>query len=119
MRKFDKQKFKAKNEYLVATIFHGDLITNLNTGFDAPSIFYFSESDFEILLKRVERLGLGIYGIEPWDMDNHYYGVKLFDDYSTNPSDPSWYKKAFLEFKATGDKLQYAASYYVPYLDDD
>lgn len=112
MRKFDKQKFEKKHHFLERYVFHG--LTNINDGFDAPTIFYFSSSDFSIALKRIERLKIGIYGIEPWDMNNHYYNVKLFNDYSTDPSDPKWYKKAYEEFKDTGENLKYAASYYVP-----
>lgn len=79
----------------------------------------FSPSDFQIVLNRIERLALGIYGIEPWDMDNHFYDVKLYDNYSNAPSDSKRYRKAFEEFKATGEKLQYSASYYVTHLDEN
>ncbi|MEM7333150.1 MAG: hypothetical protein AAF490_13755 [Chloroflexota bacterium] len=41
-------------------------LTNLNDGFDAKIIKYFSEKEFKIVLARVEKYGLGIYGIEPW-----------------------------------------------------
>lgn len=107
MRKFDKQKFKFKNEYLEKNVYHG--LTNLNTGWDAPSIFYFNEADFETVLNRVEKLGLKIHGIEPW-LGNLYYDVRLF-----NNSDSIFiYRKAFDEFKNSGEKLQYSASYFVP-----
>lgn len=115
MRKFDKQKFKFKNEYLEKNVYHG--LANLNTGWDAPSIYYFNQVEFGILLSTVEKLGLGIYGIEPFDFDNHFFDVKLYNDYTKDPSDPKWYKKAFEEFKATGKALQYSASYYIPSLD--
>jgi len=103
---------KQKEKYLTENLYKG--LTNLNTGWDASSIYYFTKSDFKVLLSRVENLGIGIYGIEPWDSDNHYFGVKLYDDYSSKPSDPSWYNKAFSEFVDTGEELQYSASYYVP-----
>lgn len=106
-----------KFEYLDKYIFYG--LTNLNDGFDVDSIKYFNESDFEIVLNRIEELGIGIYGIEPWDMDNNYYDVKSYEEYNTNPSDSIWYRKAFEEFKATGEKLQYAASYYISHIDND
>ena len=103
---------KLKQRFLKEHIYKG--LTNLNSGWDAPSIYYFNESDFKIVLDRVEKLGLGIFGIEPWDDDNHYYDVKTFGDYTDNPADANWYRKVFNEYKAEGIKLQYAASYFVP-----
>ena len=105
-----------KNNFLDKNVFYG--LTNLNDGFDVKSIKYFNESDFEIVLNRIEKLGIGIYGIEPWDMDNNYYDVKSYEEYNTNPSDSIWYRKAFEEFKATGEKLKYAASYSIPDLNN-
>ena len=98
-------------EYLKANVFNG--LENLNDGFDSESIYYFSESDFEIILDRVEKNGIGIYGIEPW-IDGDFYGVLIVEDFNTIATDPKWYRKAFMEFKASGKKLLYAASYEVP-----
>ncbi|WP_298537647.1 hypothetical protein [uncultured Algibacter sp.] len=98
-------------EYLKANVFKG--LENLNDGFDSESIYYFSESDFEIVLDRVEKNGLGIYGIEPW-IDGDFYGVLIVEDFDTIATDPKWYRKAFTEFKASGKELLYAASYEVP-----
>ncbi len=98
-------------EYLKANVFNG--LENLNDGFDSESIYYFSESDFEIVLDRVEKNGLGIYGIEPW-IDGDFYGVLIVEDFNTVATDPKWYRKAFTEFKASGKELLYAASYEVP-----
>ena len=50
--------------FLNKYVFHG--LKNRNDGYDVPSIYYFSEEDFAIVLDRVQKLGLGIYGIEPW-----------------------------------------------------
>ncbi len=44
-----------KAAFLDKHIFHG--LKNLNTGFDADSIKYFSEDDFQIVLKRIEKQG--------------------------------------------------------------
>ena len=101
-----------KKQYLEKNIYYG--LTNLNTGWDAPSIFYFTESEFKIVLERIEKLGLGVNGIEPWDMDNHYFDSKVFEEYSTVSTNSDWYNKAFSEFIKTGEELQYSASYYVP-----
>lgn len=95
-------------DYLKSMIFIG--LENLNDGFDSGDIFYFSESDFEIVLERIEKNGLGIYGIEPW-LNNQFYDVKIVEDYNTKATDPKWYRKAFEEFKESGHNLMYAATY--------
>ncbi|SMC33261.1 hypothetical protein [Moheibacter sediminis] len=100
-----------KYEFLDENIFQG--LENLNTGFDARGVKYFSESDFEIVLSRVEKLGLGIYGIEPW-VNEWLFDVYTAEDYSKKPSDPKWYKSAFKKFKRLNKDLLYAASYEVP-----
>ena len=98
-------------EYLKSNVFNG--LDNRNDGFDSESIFYFSESDFETVLDRVEKNGIGIYGIEPW-VDGDFYGVLVVEDFNTVATDPKWYRKAFAEFKESGKELMYAASYEVP-----
>ncbi|QOW11930.1 hypothetical protein Q73A0000_05665 [Kaistella flava (ex Peng et al. 2021)] len=100
-----------KMEFLKINVFTG--LKNLNSGFDSESIYYFSESDFEIVLDRVEKLGIGIMGIEPW-LDEDFYGVKVFEDFNMEATDPKWYRKAFTEFKKDKKNLIYAASYQVP-----
>ena len=98
-------------EYLKSNIFYG--LKNRNNGFDSESIYYFSESDFEIVLDRVEKNGLGIYGIEPW-LNDDFYGVMVFEEFDTVATDPNWYRKAFSEYKKSGKKLLYAATYEIP-----
>ena len=98
----------SKEEFLDTYIFEG--LKNLNDGFDSPSIKYFSETDFSIVLKRVEENKIGINGIEPW-LNGEFYNVLTYEDYSTSPTDPKWYWKAFEELKKEGKQLQYSASY--------
>ena len=100
-----------REEYLEKNIYAG--LTDLNTGFDAPAIRYFSREEFEILLDRVEAAGIGIYGIEPWK-DGEYYDVWTCEDFKCDPTNPEWYRMAFDDFATRGVELQYAASYYVP-----
>ncbi len=99
-----------KTEFLEKNIFLN--LKNLNDGFDSDSIRYFSESDFEIVLERIEKLGIGIYGIKPW-LEGDFFDVKLNEDYRKKATDPKWYKKAFSEFKKQQPKLQYSATYKV------
>ena len=100
-----------KLEFLKTNVYYG--LENLNNGFDSESIYYFTESDFEILLDRVEKLGIGIMGIEPW-LNGNFYGVKVVEDFYTVSTDSKWYRKAFEEFKKSGKQLQYAATYEIP-----
>lgn len=97
-----------KLEYLRTKVFFG--LENLNNGFDSESIYYFSAIDFQIVLDRVEKLGLGIMGIEPW-LNGEFYDVYVFEDFNTIATDSKWYRQAFLEFNKLGKALQYAASY--------
>lgn len=54
MEKNESKKLKFLENY----IFKG--LTNLNDGFDVPTIYYFSKDDFDIVLKRVEKREVGI-----------------------------------------------------------
>ena len=104
-------KLNKKLEFLEKNIFVN--LKNINNGFDSESIFYFSESDFEIILKRVENYGLGIYGIEPWFEDD-FYDVLVCEEYNLSPNDSRWYKKAFSKFKNEKKNLQYSATFQIP-----
>jgi|GEM_PF-643636 len=108
---YSEQDRTRELEYLKTNVFIG--LDNLNDGFDSESIYYFSESDFEIVLDRVEKLGIGIMGIEPW-LNGEFYGVMVVEDFNTVATDPKWYRKAFMDFKKDKKKLLYAASYEVP-----
>ncbi|MFD1064326.1 hypothetical protein ACFQ1Q_13810 [Winogradskyella litorisediminis] len=101
-----------KEHFLEKHIYIG--LTDLNTGFDSSQIKYFNDEDFSIIIKRVKEYGIGIYGIEPWDMDNHYYDTKVHEEYSKEPSNPDWFEAAFSSFMNRGEKLKYSASYYIP-----
>ena len=100
-----------KEEFLKSKIFFE--LKNLNDGFDSESIYYFSESDFDIVLNRVEKNGIGIYGIEPW-LHGDFYAVRVHEQLKAEPNNPSWYREAFSEFKKCGKNLQYSATYQVP-----
>ena len=107
----EKEIDRLREEYLSKHIFCG--LTDLNTGFDVSTIKYFSKEEFETVLDRCERDGIGIYGIEPWQ-DGDFYDVWTCEDFSCDPADPRWYRMAFDDFATRGVTLQYAASYYVP-----
>lgn len=98
----------AQDNYLIENVFKE--LKNLNDGFDTKTIWYFSESDFEIVLNRIDEFGLGIYGIEPW-LNGKYFDVISCEDYGTKSTDSNWYRKAFNKFKSTGEKLLYSATY--------
>ncbi len=107
---------RLENQYLDKHIYYG--LSNLNDGFDHEYFKYFSESEFKIVLDRVEEHKLGIFGIEP-RKDGRYYDVYIHEDYSEDPTAPSWYRKAMDEFIATGENLLYSATFFVPEISGD
>lgn len=110
--KKSKARQAEKLAYLKANVFIG--LQNRNTGPDSETTHYFSEADFETVLSRVEKLGVGILVIEPW-LNGELYGVKVAEDYGGNPNDAKWYRKAFAEFKESNEmSLLYAACYQIP-----
>ena len=104
-------KLEQKRTYLDKHIFYG--LTNLNNGFDALLIKYFSAKDFQIVLDRVKKSKLGIIGIEPWK-DGKFYDVATYETVTDDPSDSTWYMKAFEDFKKADKYLLYAATYHIP-----
>ena len=88
-------------------------LVDLNDGFDAQTIRYFTAQDFAIILRRVQLLHIGIYGIEPWHR-GFYFDVRVHEQYSADPFDPTWYWKAFNELRRANADLQFSASYVVP-----
>ena len=99
------------NQNLIKNVFYD--LENLNSGFDAESIVYFSEVDFQLVLNRVEELGIGITGIEPWK-NGEFYDVITNESNDNESTDSKWYLKAFDDFKKMDNELQYAASYELP-----
>ena len=88
-------------------------LKNVNDGFDTEDVIYFSQEDFEVILSRVERYGLGIYGIECW-RDGEFYDVSVYENKTNDPGDSSWYRKAFEQFVESNRGMQYNASFFVP-----
>lgn len=107
-QKKTNETVKTKNDYLNTNVFYN--LKNMNNGFDTESIHYFSQSDFEIIINRIEELGIGILGIEPW-LNGEFYDIKVVEDYGGISTDSKWYRKAFEEFKKENENLLYAASY--------
>jgi hypothetical protein len=87
-------------------------LKNINDGFDKEDVHYFSESDFETVLKRLEHFGIGVYTIEPW-LDGKVYDLSGHGDHNKKATDARWYKKAFLTFRTRQTGLAYAATYKV------
>ena len=101
----------SKNEFLHQYIFRG--LCDLNSGFDAESIAYFSEDEFAIVLDRIEQYGCGINGIEPF-LDQKYFATEVVETNGGNPCDPAWYRGVFESFRNYRSGLEYSATYYVP-----
>ncbi len=99
-----------QTEFLEKNVF-ADL-KNMNDGFDEETIHYFSESDFETVLKQVEHFGIGIYGMKTF-LNGEFHADSAHDDHNKKATDPKWYKKAFKTFKTRQAGLLFAATYKV------
>jgi len=100
-----------EERYLDQHVFYG--LKNLNTGFDAPAIKYFNAADFHTVLKRCEKLGVVIMGIEPFK-DGFYFDAAFPEEF--DHAGIKWYYIAFEKFESLDMELQYAASYCVPWI---
>ena len=88
-------------------------LEDMNDGFDAEAIRYFSKSDFEKVLKRVEYFGISVFGIEPWP-EKKFYDAVIFEQYGMEADNPEWYQAAFKKFVDEGVKDYFSASLGVP-----
>lgn len=99
-----------QTEFLEKNVFID--LKNLNDESDKETVQYFSESDFEIVLQRVEHFGIGVYAIET-RLNDEISAVAAHNDFKKKATDPRWYKKAFLTFKSRQPGLSYSATYKV------
>ena len=54
---------------------------------DKETIYNFSESDFEIILQRVEYFGIGVYSIESW-LNGKTYAVAVHEKFKKKATNP-------------------------------
>jgi hypothetical protein len=87
-------------------------LKNLNDGFDEETICYFSETDFEKVLERVQHLGIGIFTIKPRFKDE-FLDIAIHEEYRKKATDPKWYTKAFKTLKHVQPGLMFSATYKV------
>ena len=99
-----------QTEFLEKNVFND--LKNMNDGFDEESIHYFSESDFETVLKQVEYFGIGVYGIKTY-LNGKSHSDATHEDHNKKATDSKWYKKTFKTFKMGQSGLLYAATYKV------
>lgn len=97
-----------KNEFLEKHIFTD--LQKIHQESDADPIHYFSESDFAIILKRIEHFGIGVYRVESL-LDGKSNSVKTNEEYRKKATDPKWYKRAYSDLKRQQTDLQYTATF--------
>jgi hypothetical protein len=105
------QRQNLKRKFLEKYVFYD--LQNLNDGFDSHFIYYFTESEFKIVLNRIQDMGLGIYGLEPWK-GGEFFWVETYEEVTTDPKDSNWYFESFERFKNMDNNLQFSATYQVP-----
>lgn len=99
-----------QTEFLEKNVFND--LKNLNEGSDKETNPYFSESDFEIVIQRLEYFGIGVYKLDSW-LNEESYSAATHEDFSKKATDPQWYTKAFMTFKTRQTGLLYSATYKV------
>lgn len=99
-----------KENFLNENIFRG--LTH-----HAGAYMLYSKDDFNTIQDRVEVYGLGIGGIEVFDIEaTTLYGVKTCEEYTSNILDISWAKTALKELQNLEEdvELYYTATFFVP-----
>ncbi len=99
-----------KSEFLAQNIFIG--LKNMNDGFDDSSNQYFTESDFELALQRIEHFGIGVFIIET-RLDSKQFETFNHETFKKKATDPKWYNKAFMTLQKRQTGLLYFATYKV------
>ena len=106
----NKKTNMQQEEFLKENIFND--LENLKKEPDQSIFYIFSELDFEIVLKKSEYFGIGIYKIESW-LNGKSNAIGSHEDVKKKATDPRWYKKAFSELKSKQSELTYSATYKV------
>jgi len=99
-----------QTEFLEKNVFID--LKNSNEESDKETVHYFSESDFETVLKRVEHFGISIYSIES-RLKGKSFAVASHEDFKKKATDARWYKKGFSNLKNRQSGLSYSATYKV------
>lgn len=99
-----------QTEYLEQNIFND--LTNLNDGFDKEDKQHFSPAQFEKILARVEKEGLGIYNLECWK-DGKLVDTANHESFKKKATNPAWYSKAFMTFNMRHEESTFTAEYKV------
>ncbi|WP_061248613.1 hypothetical protein [Leptospira noguchii] len=95
------------SSFLDQNVFHD--LHNLNDGFDAHDIKYFSTEEFMKVMDRCEKFGIILLGIEPWP-NGEFEGVKVREEYPHLDAS-NWHRTAFKEFLKEGVTSHFSASY--------
>ena len=106
----NKKTNMQQEEFLKENIFND--LENLKKEPDQSIFYIFSELDFEIVLKKSEYFGIGIYKIESW-LNGKSNAIVSHEDVKKKATEPRWYKKAFSELKSKQSELTYSATYKV------
>lgn len=99
-----------QEEFLTKHVFNGLKALNNKLAEDVDT--YFSETDFEIILERVQHFGIGIYVIDS-QLKGKPFEVVKHEQHKKKATDPKWYNKAFLTAKTRQPGLTYGATFKV------
>ncbi len=105
------RRLKKLDEYFDQNVFFG--LTNLNDGFDLDPMKYFSRKEFEIVLRRVQALGFGVYEINTWK-NGSFCWSSSYISYAVDTPDSGWFWECIEELQNQYGTLLYGATYHVP-----
>ena len=100
----EQQEFLEKNVFI-------DL-KNLNENFEEDTLHYFSASDFDKVLQKVEYFGIGVYTID-CILNGKSDTIYSHETFHKKATDANWYKKAFMAAKKRNEGFIYSATYKV------
>jgi hypothetical protein len=102
--------YKKKQAFLRKHVF--TCLQQLNPGFDVESNSHFSEEEIAIVFDRIQKLGIGIFGIEAY-MNDDDYDCQV-REMSVDRLNDKWYLQCFENFRELKLPLKYYASFDIP-----
>jgi hypothetical protein len=108
-------KFDADHRFMEEGVYIG--LEDLNSGFDSEGIYHFSVNDFANVIDRCEYMGVGLNGIEsfdisPWQTEGHVYALDcVFPAKDQNQYE--WTRKYLKQFEGQAD-ISFSATFNIP-----
>lgn len=103
---------KSEKLFLDKEIFANLNYTNNDINLIKNNIY--SYENFKEILKRCEKINVGVFGIETWTNEESWIDAKMCEEYRKEPNDKTWYWQAFYELSEGRNNLYFHASFILP-----